>query len=351
MSTQAMPQVPPRPTRTQEKNSAPTSAGQNLLGADIPKIPPRPTNRRINRSPSPHREGFAPSPFNELPPNLEKNNKVSSIYSSGSENPSSSDLPHRPASVSLPSIGQEGSEYAEAFEVPDNLSTSPAHTITVANDLKLHAPKPSLPQSSAKQRVSTVTRTDSNQAAALGYGKAGSEQATTSSHSLKSKGSITSLNSSHETERRPSSSHGQEDESIPEIGLRVPMYRDAGDVQAPSPQPSTTIFPPGIGFHNDGSQKPRNHVRRASGKGFDVPPGSYGLHGHGVMHNDRFEKAYYEKHPELLKKECGQYGGAIGENRSEFVLSSEDLNKLVRETASRGSGLGLYYMFTPVLHF
>lgn len=123
------------------------------------------------------------------------------------------------------------------------------------------------------------------------------------------------------------------------------MYRDAGDVQAPSPNPSAAIYAPGVGFHNDGSQKPRHHGRRLSGKGFEAPPGSYGLHGHGVIPNDKFEKAYYEKHPELLQKECGQYGGAI-DNRGEFVLSSEDLNKLVRETASRTSGLGLYYFTT-----
>ena len=55
-----------------------------------------------------------------------------------------------------------------------------------------------------------------------------------------------------------------------------------------------------------------------------------------------FEKLYYEKHPELLKKECGQYGGALGDGRGEWALSSDDLNKIVRETASRGAGLGKY---------
>lgn len=339
MSAQALPQIPPRPTRMQDKTPA-TSAGENLL-ADIPKIPPRPINRRMERSQSPHRESFAPSPFNEIPPELERKKKSSTLYSSASGNPSTSDLPHRPASVILPSIGQEGSEYAEAFEVPDTISSPETQSRSIANDLKLHAPKPSLPQSSAKQRISTVTRTDSDQAAALGYGRerAGSDHLIAGSHSLKSKSSFTSQSSSHDVERGATSSHDQ-DESIPEIGLRVPMYRDAGDVQAPSPNPSAAIYAPGIGYHNDGSQKSRHHGRRLSGKGFDLPPGSYGLHGHGVLPHDKFEKAYYEKHPELLKKECGQYGGAIGDGRGEFVLSSEDLNKLVRETANRGSSLG-----------
>lgn len=61
-----------------------------------------------------------------------------------------------------------------------------------------------------------------------------------------------------------------------------------------------------------------------------------GRYGHGAIPHDRFEKSYYEKHPELSKKELGQYG----EGKPEWALSSEDLNKLVRDTASRGTGLG-----------
>jgi hypothetical protein len=60
------------------------------------------------------------------------------------------------------------------------------------------------------------------------------------------------------------------------------------------------------------------------------------MHGHGVIPKDKFEQAYYEKHPELWKKETGAYG----EDRKDWALSSEDLNKIVRQTASRGSGLG-----------
>jgi hypothetical protein len=64
-----------------------------------------------------------------------------------------------------------------------------------------------------------------------------------------------------------------------------------------------------------------------------------GRYGHGVIPHDRFEKAYYEKHPELFKKELGQYG----EGKPEWAMSSEDLNKIVRDTASRGAGLGKEY--------
>lgn len=61
---------------------------------------------------------------------------------------------------------------------------------------------------------------------------------------------------------------------------------------------------------------------------------------------DRFEKAYYEKHPELVKKELGQYG----EGRPEWAMSSEDLNKIVRDTASRGAGLGKGYNCAQFAH-
>ena len=67
------------------------------------------------------------------------------------------------------------------------------------------------------------------------------------------------------------------------------------------------------------------------------------LLGHGVIQHDRFEKAYYEKHPELFKKEANH---RYQEDRGEWALSSEDLNKIVRDTASRGAGLGKANGFT-----
>ncbi|TAQ87180.1 hypothetical protein B7494_g4494 [Chlorociboria aeruginascens] len=301
----------------------------------MPPIPPRP-NRRIERSISPHRKSYAPSPLNEPTFKTNQGNQSkSSLYSVENANVSASDLTRRPASVTLPSVGQEGNEYAEVCDVPtgsdEEPTLSPSQTRNVANDLKLHAPTPSLPSSSAKERLSTVTRTDSNQAAAFGIGKPSNDDVDPSSRTLKAKASF----ASNSTER-PSSIEGEH--GIPEIGQRVPMYPNAGDVQAPSPAPFQTPYTPGIGFHNDGS-KPRNHTRRSSARGaFEAPPGSYGLHGHGVVHHDRFEKAYYEKHPELFKKETGQYHGPLGEGRAEWALSSEDLNRIVRDTASRGSG-------------
>ena len=335
MST-AMPQIPPRPSRTQEQKTG----GGSTLGSDIPKIPPRPTNRRIERSVSPQRESFAPSPLNETPYSSNHGaTRKSSLYSSASANSSSTELPRRPSSVVLPSIGQEGNEYAEVSVPSEELGSSPTQTRTVANDLKLHAPKPSLPVSSAKQQVSAVTRTDSGQAAAFGIGKPGSivgDDKDPSSRSLKERSSFASQNS-NSTERPPSSLESEH--GIPQIGQVVPMYPNAGDVQAPSPSPHAAVFAPGIGFHNDGT-KPRHHGRKTSARGTEIPFDAYGKHGHGQTPHDRFEKAYYEKHPELLKKETGAYHGPFAEGRADWAMSSDDLNKIVRDTASRGSGLG-----------
>jgi hypothetical protein len=266
MST-AIPQVPPRPSRTHEQ---PAGGNSSLSAGEMPKIPPRPM-RRLERSISPQRESYARSPLNETAfVGNNGNQSKSSLYSSGSANNSSSDLPRRPSSVALPSIGQEGNEYAEVFGAPEELETSSTQTRNVANDLKLHAPKPSLPVSSAKQRLSTVTRTDSGQAAAFGIGKASSsDDKDPSSRNLKQKASFASQ-TSNGTERPPSSLESEH--GIPEIGQRVPMYPNAGDVQAPSPAPFATPYAPGIGFHNDGS-KPRHHGRRTSARGnHDIPP-------------------------------------------------------------------------------
>lgn len=268
MST-TMPQVPPRPARAQQD----TSAGSASLSVDIPKIPPRPANRRPGLDRSLSRESYARSPLNETPYFAAPGHaqKHSQLATEG-VNPSAADLPRRPPSVTLPSIGQEGSEYADiptsAEEQVLQTGTSPTQTRNIANDLKLHAPKPSLPVSSAKARVSTVTRTDSSQAAAFGIGKPSGDDREPAARSLKAKASFTSQNSTAGTERSPSVLDGGH--GIPEIGQRVPMYPNAGDVQAPSPSSFAQPFAPGIGFHNDGS-KPRHHGRKTSTRDQDIP--------------------------------------------------------------------------------
>ncbi|KAI9832908.1 MAG: hypothetical protein M1819_003938 [Sarea resinae] len=343
MPATTIPTIPPRPARSHNRLSPSAAAGDSSKSPS--KSSSKLGNRLLDRSQSPSsRDSFAPSPLNDIPGGY----SGPSLYSQ-SRNASSSSLPQRPPSVTLPSIGQEGNEYANIFNAGDaepteNPRASPTQARNIDNDLPLYAPKASLPNSSAKARVAAVTRTDSSQAAAAGIGKAHSAYSETDSRpmSLKSKASNTSLGSSAPTERPSSTQPSEGDHGIPEIGQRVPMYPDAGDVQAPSPSPYSSVFPSGIGFHNDGSQRPRHQRTRSGREVFSGPPGSYGLHGHGAPAlSDKFEKAWYERHPEALaREEKGEYGPGLGAKRAQWALSSDDLNKLVRDTTRSGSGFG-----------
>lgn len=348
LSNMSIPQVPPRPI----KLAQPSSIGM----ADVPKIPPRPAHRALD--PLLNRDNFPRSPLNEVPFAMNHGTKFGNLqHHNDYEANLAASLPPRPPSVSLPSVGQEGNEYADiVYEKPPEAGQSsasalaePEQTRNVGRDLPLHAPTPSISTSTAKARVAYVTRTDSTQAAAVGIGKAGTHQhddKSPHSRALRPKVSFSRPESSASTERPDSAQATDSDHGIPEIGQRVPMYPDAGDVQAPSPAPFPPNPPSGNGvFHEGGQQRPgRHHSRTRSGReGFRGPPGSYGMHGHGVQHNDHLEKAWYDKHPDALVREenCGQYGPGIGGGRAEWALSSEDLNKIVRDTARRGSGFGI----------
>lgn len=308
MSSQSAPVVPPRPARSPQPPSS----------IDMPKIPPRPSNRRADRSISPMRDSYAPSPLNEW------NGPAMSRTISN-------DVPQRPPSVTIPSLGEEGIEYADldVGNVSDNHHLAPAETRNVSSDLKIHAPRPSLPTSSAKAQVQVVTRTDSRQAAAAGLGREHSptrDDSERPSRSLHSRASGTRAESSTASSERRNSA-----QITDEAGFRVPMYPNAGDVQAPSPSP----------YLEQGSQRPgRNHNRSRSGRDSSLPPGSYGLHGHGVQHTDKFEKAWYEKHPDELVKEEGQYGPGVGTPRPDWAMSRDDLNKIVRSSDPTPPGSG-----------
>ncbi|KAL9126908.1 MAG: hypothetical protein Q9217_004122 [Psora testacea] len=337
----SVPQVPPRPARSQHQQPP-------MASMDIPKIPPRPGRRASERSQSPNQGNYPRSPFNEPPLGISQSNKSGGLYNSNSQNNSSVSLgqPPRPPSVTLPSVGQEGSEYAEIDCAQADTATTqesgqnePQETRNVAGDLPLHAPKPSLSKDSAKKRVAGVTRTDSGQAAAAGFGK--TSDATTPADDqhpqdriLKAKVSFRTASST--STERPTSAQAEDEHGIPEIGQRVPMYPDAGDVQAPSHSPFQQQFPAGIGYHNAGMTKPSRHHRRTPSGREILPPGSYGMHGHGMQSADQFEKDWYAKHPDALEREeHGEYGPGIGGGRGEWALSSDDLNKLVRETAKK----------------
>jgi hypothetical protein len=248
-------------------------------------------------------------------------------------------LPARPPSVTLPSIGQEGAEYESLQDFADESSPKQSK---VTGDLPLYAPTASLPSSTAKSRIATVTRTDSSQAVAAGLGKLIADDHEKGTPSIRS-------GSSAGTHTRPQSVYNKDDEEhgIPEIGIQVPMYPNAGDVQAPTPQPSEKAPATGVGFFNSGGQPAgRHHSRTKSGREiFHGPPGSYGMHGHGIIPNNEFEKTWYEKHPEdFAKEKQGEYGRAVPETRKEYHWVGDDLAKLVHQSASRGMGIGTLLM-------
>ncbi|KAI9831837.1 MAG: hypothetical protein M1826_002869 [Phylliscum demangeonii] len=341
MSAASVPSIPPRPSRT----SKPVAGGH-----DLPRIPPRPT-RRMDRSASPHRDSFAPSPLNDSTFVRNPGRLNSALHDQGTD-AAGLHPPQRPPSVSLPSIGQEGNEYAGFFEAPestpatsdsDAAATSPT-TRKVGDELEIHAPTPALSISSAKARIATVTRTDSYQAAAVGIGKARDDDKDPHVRQLKSQRSFAASASFSAGDRATSTQPSESDHGIPEIGIRVPMYPDAGDVQAPSPAlHSHTPHGVGIGTpHENAHRTSRPQGRSRGGREHSRgPPGSYGLHGHGTPIYDKFEKAWYEKHPEALEREeHGEYGPGIGGGRGAWALSREDLDRIVRDTASRGAGVG-----------
>lgn len=293
-ATQQPPAIPPRPSR----------GSQDRDSSELPRIPPRPTKR----GPSPNPDRYAPSPLN---------GGLLSPTKKDFRSNSNGEPIERVRSVDLPAVvGEEGMEYAAlAEEVKSSRepSTSPTQTRSVDENMKIYAPTATMPASRAKQRIQQVTRTDSDNAAAFGIGKPSQDLPTPSNRSLKKKASTASGLSHSEVE--------DEEHGIPEIGQQIPLLPNAGDVQAPSPAP--------------GSDAIKSHKRKGSSRG--LPPGSYGLHGHNVAPQDKLEKEYYNKHPELLKLEHHPYQA---DRPTDFALSSEQLNKLVRDTESTGHGVG-----------
>ncbi|KAM0286727.1 hypothetical protein ACHAQH_000747 [Verticillium albo-atrum] len=294
-------------------------------------VPPRPV-KRFDRSISPNPHRFAPSPLNESP--FSKSPRTSRFPDSSLGGPVQDPI-HRPGSVSMPSVGEEGHEYEAVREssAANQRPVSPEQTRMIAEDLKLYAPKPSFPAQSAKQRVSTVTRTDSDKAASFGIGRPSSGELPPS-YIKKKRSSIGQASEADSVEVFDDEEHG-----IPEIGQQVPLNPHLGDVQAPSPAPQSH------GQDSGRSQTPRHHGRKLSSRGYpDAPPGSYGLHGHGTPSNDKFERAWYEKHPESKKRESQI---SLHDRQNDFALSSSDLNKIVRDTRDSGMGTSTNYTGTP----
>jgi Altered inheritance of mitochondria protein 21 len=327
MST-AAPTIPPRPTKASERAAE--------MGVErLPQIPPRPTAKRLDRSVSPG--SYPRSPLNEPFKPLSKSQSIDAM--------AQPELPKRPSVQHLPSVGQEGMEYSDLQYAPQQPESAlgaeaAAQTRNVAEDLHLHAPKPSLPKAAATAQVQAVTKTDSQQAAAHGIGKPDTpvhddQPEHEASGRVRSRASFSRPNSSASGGRRSSVVYNDE-QGPAELGIRVPINPLLGDVQAPSPAPFSPTHTGQNGEHQ------RRHNRRKSAQ-HGLPPGSYGLHGHGVPPTDSFERDWYARHPEELLQEEGHGHGVyegIGSGRGAFALSSDDLNKIVRETASRGAGLG-----------
>lgn len=300
MATAMPPAIPPRPSKSQDKGSND--------GKAPPKVPPRPTRHLERKLSSDDR--FAPSPLNEGFPKQPRTNLSPDEVDKFSSVPR--EAPDRPGSVTMPSLGEEGSEYAavaEELREPDD----PEQTRTVGGDMMLHAPKPSLPVESAKQRVAAIAHIDSDKAASFGIGKSTGDESPAVPPRKKSATSFLSSEADRGIE---------EEQGIPEIGQRVPMDPSCGDVQAPSPAPNA-LSPEDAG----------RYARRRSSQGGDY----YGLHSHGNVTDDKLEKAYCEKHPEEYQKEMSR---PYNDRQTDYSLSRNELNEIIRDTAEHGSGLG-----------
>lgn len=342
------PVVPARPVRSQQ-TTAPTS--------EQPQVPPRPVRKT---DPSPNRENFTRSPLYNLPGSAHQAQPIAQTV----------EAPRRPPSVSFPSdAGQEGAEY-DSYEnlPPDAHGVLPQEqTRNVSADMPLHAPKASFAQSTAKNRIASVTRMDSAGAAAAGLPSPQKTEEeyqnshlgtpmsrvtsrdehprrapstdpysrrapSTEPHPLRARASFNRSNVS--LSGRPSSIHSVDHhDGIPAFGVQVPLLMDRGDVQAPSPGPTQSQHAPGIGFFNDGSGK--NHHRKRSSRHEFGPPDSYGLHGHGQLPQDQFEREWIQKHPDLAAKE----GYATFQPRPSTAMSMEQLNKLVHMNQSGSGGM------------
>lgn len=112
---------------------------------------------------------------------------------------------------------------------------------------KSFSPQASVPKSTAKSKIQTITRTDSTQAASHSIGTADTEV-----HPLKAKASFSRSNPSLSDEP----TQDEHDHAIPEIGLQVPILKYAGDVQAPTTTPLQQATP-SINFND---VAPRNDL-------------------------------------------------------------------------------------------
>lgn len=214
------PVVPPRPSRSPRP-------GPSTPSGDIPKVPPRPSNRRFERSTSPSTGSFAPSPSNEIP----------SSGRTQSQDESSSNIPTSSPSVTLPTLGQEGTEYEDLHSgtTVDGRSQVQEPPVEqkrdIGSDVKLHAPRPSLPSSTARAKVQAVTHTNSYQAAASGFGKAVSpshDQPDLDNRPRSNTNGSETASIEHRTSAQP-----RDEQGIPGIGQQDELAREEQEQYGP----------------------------------------------------------------------------------------------------------------------
>lgn len=105
-----MPAVPPRPSKANKDSKA--SGAESSSPPKLPPIPPRPT-KQADRSKSPLRDTY--SPLNDSPFSTPGLNPPAGLYNYGNNSSHSLHVPQAVPlnpTVIMPTIGQEGSEYA-----------------------------------------------------------------------------------------------------------------------------------------------------------------------------------------------------------------------------------------------
>ncbi|RKF62202.1 putative protein impact protein [Erysiphe neolycopersici] len=302
-----MPEVSSHPllAQVQEQNK---SAG--AFGIDTPKIPSRPIDKSTGRSISPNQDNYARTPLNKAPLCLNINEAENQVSATNSAGLSDSEICHL-LSVKLPSIGQEGTEYADVYKTQDeNLNKLPINNKHISSSCQSDKLESTYLKSGVESLVTAMAHTDS------------------------SKDSVMTNTSEGIGTDRQISDVSKNTQGIPQIGLFVPMYPNAGDVQAPSQSLKANKITGNSS--DDHKEESKYDSQKLNGRVQEIPSDAYGRYGHGFVSQDLFDKAYYKKHPELFKKEIGSYG----ETRPEWAMSSEDLNKIVQDTAGHGTKIG-----------
>lgn len=237
-----MPQVPSLPlvALVREQNK---SAG--AFGIDPPKAPSRPNDKTLARSISPNQDKYARSPLNEASLNLNKNKTENQTSAASSARLSDTEFCHL-LSVKLPSIGQEGTEYADVYKNQDeNLNKLPIKNNCINSIYQFDDPESTCQDSEVESLITTMAHTDSSKDSVM----------TNTSQSIETDPQISEIS--------------KNTQGIPQIGLFVPMYPNAGDVQAPSQSRKVKKI---IGISTDNHKEESKYdTQKINGRDLEIP--------------------------------------------------------------------------------